>query len=149
MKNVSHSTKIVTANPLHSFVIVISEFNKNFTKEMLLQAKKTFAECGANLKEIIWVPGAFELPIMAQKACKEGADVVLSLGVVIRGETNHYDYVCESAAKGIMDVSLKHNKPVIFGVLTCENEQQVIERIPGVENLAKTAVSMANLFYKG
>ncbi len=79
--------------------------------------------------DVAWVPGAFEIPLIAQKMVTTGKyDAVICLGCVIRGATSHYDYVCNEAAKGIATVSLKSDVPVMFGVLTTENIEQAIER---------------------
>ncbi|MDD4509209.1 MAG: 6,7-dimethyl-8-ribityllumazine synthase [Eubacteriaceae bacterium] len=79
--------------------------------------------------DVAWVPGAFEIPLIAQKMVTTGKyDAVICLGCVIRGATSHYDYVCNEAAKGIATVSLKSDIPVMFGVLTTENIEQAIER---------------------
>lgn len=79
--------------------------------------------------DIAWVPGAFEIPIIASKMAKSGKyDAVICLGAVIRGSTSHYDYVCNEVSKGIATVSLSSNIPVMFGVLTTDNIEQAIER---------------------
>ena len=79
--------------------------------------------------DIAWVPGAFEIPLIAEKMAKSGKhDAVICLGTVIRGATSHYDYVCNEAAKGIAQVSLASGIPVLFGVVTTENIEQAIER---------------------
>ncbi len=79
--------------------------------------------------DIAWVPGAFEIPLIASKMAKSGKyDAVICLGAVIRGSTSHYDYVCNEVSKGIASVSLNSDIPVMFGVLTTENIEQAIER---------------------
>lgn len=79
--------------------------------------------------EVAWVPGAFEIPLIASKMAKCGRyDAVICLGAVIRGTTTHYDYVCSEVSKGIANVSLNSDIPVMFGVLTTENIEQAIER---------------------
>lgn len=79
--------------------------------------------------EVAWVPGAFEIPLMASKMAKSGEyDAVICLGAVIRGNTTHYDYVCSEVSKGIAHVSLESGIPVMFGVITTENIEQAIER---------------------
>lgn len=77
------------------------------------------------------VPGTFELPSVAQWLCNTGCDAVIALGCVIRGETPHFDYVCQGATDGIMQVGLSTNKPCIFGVLTTENHDQAMQRCGG------------------
>jgi len=79
--------------------------------------------------EIVWVPGAFEIPLIASKMAKTGKyDAIICLGAVIRGNTTHYDYVCSEVSKGIASVALESGIPVMFGVLTTENIEQAIER---------------------
>lgn len=101
--------------------------------------------------EVIWVPGAFEIPLAASAAAKSGKyDAVICLGAVIRGSTSHYDYVCSEVSKGIAAVSLDSGLPVIFGVLTTESIEQAIERAgtkagnKGYES-ALSAIEMVNL----
>ena len=100
---------------------------------------------------IIWVPGAYEIPLIAQKAAKSGKyDAVICVGAVIRGATSHYDYVCNEVAKGIAHVSLETGIPVMFGVVTTENIEQAIERA-GTKagnkgfDVAVGAIEMVNL----
>lgn len=104
-----------------------------------------------NAIEIAWVPGAFEIPLIAQKMAESGAyDAIICLGAVIRGSTTHYDYVCSEVSKGIANVSLKSGIPVMFGVLTTENIEQAIERA-GTKagnkgfDCAVSAIEMVNL----
>jgi 6,7-dimethyl-8-ribityllumazine synthase len=115
--------------------VVTAQFNTHITHA--LEAGVTKALSAYATLDYIKAPGAVELPLLAQKAFDTGADAVICLGCVIRGDTTHYDYVCNMASQGILDVSLKYGKPVIFGVLTCENEAQAIARtlddVKGVE----------------
>ncbi|WP_027398188.1 6,7-dimethyl-8-ribityllumazine synthase [Anaerovorax odorimutans] len=101
--------------------------------------------------ELAWVPGAFEIPLLAEKMAESGKyDAVICLGAVIRGNTTHYDYVCSEVSKGIAQVSLKCGLPVMFGVLTTENIEQAIERA-GTKagnkgyDCAVSAIEMINL----
>ena len=101
--------------------------------------------------DIAWVPGAFEIPLVASKMAKSGKyDAVICLGAVIRGSTSHYDYVCNEVSKGIATVSLESGVPVLFGVLTTENIEQAIERA-GTKagnkgyDCAVSAIEMVNL----
>ena len=101
--------------------------------------------------EVAWVPGAFEIPLIAARMAKSGKyDAVICLGAVIRGSTSHYDYVCNEVSKGIASVSLETGVPVLFGVLTTENIEQAIERA-GTKagnkgyDCALSAVEMVNL----
>ena len=114
--------------------IVCSEWNSEITTEMCNGAIKILEKAGVDIKNIFVcnVPGAFELPLAAQKIAKHSEiDGVICIGCVIRGETTHYDYICNSAAMGIMQVGLNLNKPIIFGVLTTENLQQAKDRAGG------------------
>ena len=100
---------------------------------------------------LAWVPGAFEIPLMASKLAKSGKyDAVICLGAVIRGSTTHYDYVCNEVSKGVAQVGLKYKMPVLFGVVTTENIEQAIERA-GTKagnkgyDCALSAIEMVNL----
>lgn len=114
--------------------IVVSEWNAGITTNLLQGAKKTLIEHGVaeSRIHIRFVPGAFELPLGAQWMFeKTYVDAVIAIGTVIKGETKHFDYVCESTALGIKDVGLKFNKPALFCVLTDDNIQQSIDRSGG------------------
>ncbi len=132
------------------FGIVVSEWNENITKGLLEGAYNTLIKHGAIENNIIvqFVPGTFELPLGAQTFFeKTKVDAVICLGSVIQGETKHFDFVCEGATMGIKDVTLKYNKPVIFGVLTDNTEQQAIDRSGGKygnkgDEAAVTAIKM-------
>ena len=111
--------------------IVASRFNEFITTKLLGGAQDALLrhEVRAEDIEVAWVPGAFELPLMAAKMAKSGRyDAVLCLGAVIRGATSHYDLVCSEAAKGIASVGLETGVPVLFGVVTTETIEQAIER---------------------
>lgn len=111
--------------------IVAARFNEFITNKLLggaLDGLKRH-EVSEGSIDIAWVPGAFEIPLIASKMAKSGKyDAVICLGAVIRGSTTHYDYVCNEVAKGIAQVSLNNDIPVMFGVLTTENIEQAIER---------------------
>ena len=133
--------------------IVVARFNEFITSKLLggaLDALKRHDIKEKNV-EIAWVPGAFEIPLIASKMAKSKKyDAVVCLGCVIRGNTSHYDYVCNEVTKGIAAISLQNDLPVIFGVLTTENIEQAIERAgtkvgnKGFE-AATTAIEMVNL----
>ncbi|WGE91765.1 6,7-dimethyl-8-ribityllumazine synthase [Actinobacillus genomosp. 1] len=113
------------------FGIVTARFNDFINDKLLSGAVDTLVRHGADENDIdtAWVPGAFEIPLVAKKMATSGKyDAVICLGTVIRGSTTHYDYVCNEAAKGIGAVALETGVPVIFGVLTTENIEQAIER---------------------
>ena len=135
------------------FCIVISRFNEFIGSKLLSGALDELRRHGVseNNVEIIWVPGAFEIPLIAKKAAKTGRyNAIITLGAVIKGSTGHYDYVCAEVSKGVASVSLETGIPVIFGVLTTDNLEQAIERAgtkagnKGSE-AAKSAIEMANL----
>jgi 6,7-dimethyl-8-ribityllumazine synthase len=111
--------------------IIAARFNEFITGKLLtgaMDALKRHEVQEENI-DIAWVPGAFEIPLIAAKMAKSGKyDAVICLGAVIRGSTTHYDYVCSEVSKGIAQVSLATEIPVMFGVLTTENIEQAIER---------------------
>jgi 6,7-dimethyl-8-ribityllumazine synthase len=114
--------------------IVVSEWNDEITLNLLKGAKEALVENGVLNENIFiqFVPGAFELPLGSQYFCENGmVDGVIAIGVVIQGETKHFDFVCSGTTKGIMDVMLKYNTPVAFCVLTDNNIQQSIDRSGG------------------
>jgi 6,7-dimethyl-8-ribityllumazine synthase len=114
--------------------IVVSEWNDQITLNLLKGAKEALLENGVKENNILvhYVPGAFELPLGAQYLLEySGVEGVVAIGVVIQGETKHFDFVCSGTTQGIMDVNLKYNKPVAFCVLTDNNVQQSIDRSGG------------------
>jgi 6,7-dimethyl-8-ribityllumazine synthase len=133
--------------------IVVGRFNEFISGKLLSGALDALKRHGASEEdiEIAWVPGAFEIPLIAQKMASGGKyDAVITLGAVIRGSTPHFDYVCSEVSKGVAAVSLKTGVPTIFGVLTTDSIEQAIERAgtkagnKGWE-AAVTAIEMANL----
>jgi 6,7-dimethyl-8-ribityllumazine synthase len=114
--------------------IVVSKWNENITSNLLKGAHETLLECGvaeSNIR-IVHVPGSFELPMAAGLMLAEKhVEGVIMLGSVIRGETSHFDFVCQATAQGAKDVALQYLKPVIFGVLTDDNLQQAEDRSGG------------------
>jgi 6,7-dimethyl-8-ribityllumazine synthase len=134
--------------------IVVSRFNEFITSKLLSGALDTLVRHGVEEKdvEVAWVPGAFELPMAAQRMASSGKyDAVICLGAVIRGSTPHFDYVAAEASKGIANVGLNTGLPVIFGVITTDTIEQAIERAgtkignKGAE-ASEAAIEMANLF---
>ena len=133
--------------------VVVGRFNEFITSKLLQGSLDGLKRHGVNADDIdvAWVPGAYEIPLIAKKLAQTGKyNAIIALGTVIRGSTSHYDYVCNEAAKGISNVSLTHEIPVIFGVLTTENIEQAIER-SGTKagnkgyDAALGAIEMANL----
>lgn len=132
--------------------IVVGRFNDLITRNLLNGAIGTLQAHGVGEEhiEVVWVPGAFEIPLIAQTMAKQDYDAVITLGAVIRGATPHFDYVCNEVAKGVSNVSLTTKKPVIFGVITTNNLEQAMERSGTTggnkgADAASAAVEMANL----
>ncbi|RGX07170.1 6,7-dimethyl-8-ribityllumazine synthase [Paraclostridium sordellii] len=133
--------------------IVVGRFNEFIVSKLLGGALDGLKRHGVdeNNIDVAWVPGAFEIPLIAKKMAKnEKYDTIICLGAVIKGSTPHFDYVCAEVSKGIASVSLSSEKPVIFGVLTTDTIEQAIERA-GTKagnkgyDAAVTAIEMANL----
>src|SRR5690554_3646602 len=135
------------------FAIIVSEWNDSVTESLYAGALKTLLDNGVPRENIVRknVPGSFELTLAAQwMAQDEAVDAVICLGCVIQGETKHFDFICQAVAHGITNVSVKYSKPVIFGVLTTDNQQQAEDRAGGIhgnkgEEAAITAVQMARI----
>lgn len=134
--------------------IVVARFNEFITSKLLGGAEDLLRRHGVKEEDVtvLWVPGAFEIPLAAKKLADSGNyDAVITLGTVIRGATPHFDYVCSEVAKGVSAVSLQSGVPTIFGVLTTESIEQAIERAgtkagnKGAE-AAITAIEMANVY---
>ena len=135
------------------FCIIVSRFNEFISSKLLSGAIDELTRHGIDEKDItvVWSPGAFEIPLLAQKTAKSGVyNAIITLGAVIKGSTSHYDYVCAEVSKGVAHASLESGVPVIFGVLTTDNIEQAIERA-GTKagnkgsDAAKAAIEMANL----
>ncbi len=133
--------------------IAAARFNEFIVSKLIGGAEDGLQRHGVNGEDIdlVWVPGAFELPLAAKKMVKSGKyDAVICLGAVIRGSTPHFDYVCAEVSKGVAHVSLDSEVPVIFGVVTTDSIEQAIERA-GTKagnkgfDAASTAIEMANL----
>ncbi|MDX1627587.1 MAG: 6,7-dimethyl-8-ribityllumazine synthase [Fulvivirga sp.] len=132
------------------FAIVVSEWNESVTEALYEGAFTTLRSHGAKKEHIIRknVPGSYELPLAAQWLAQDDQiDAVICLGCVIQGETRHFDFICDAVAQGIKDVNLKYNKPVVFGVLTPENQKQALDRAGGKhgnkgDEAAITAIKM-------
>ena len=135
------------------FGIVVSRFNEFINAKLLGGAMDALIRHGAadDDIEVVWVPGAYEIPLIAQKMANgKKDDAIICLGTVIRGSTTHYDYVCNEVAKGVAHVGLNTGVPTMFGVVTTENIEQAIERA-GTKagnkgfDAAVGAIEMANL----
>ena len=138
------------------FAIVVGRFNEFITEEMLDGALDTLRRHGADMDAVtvMHVPGSLEIPVVAQKCARSGDyDAVICIGAVIRGATDHFDYVCSGVSSGTMQASLDTEVPVIFGVITTDTIQQAIERA-GTKagnkgsDAAATAIEMVNLMGK-
>lgn len=135
------------------FAIVVSRWNDELTSRLRDGALEALTECGTPSESIsiYTVPGSFELPLACLKAAQSGDfDAVIALGIVIRGDTPHFDYVAGQAASGIMNASLSTGIPILFGVITADTLQQAVERSGDKENnkgyeAALSAVEMVNL----
>jgi 6,7-dimethyl-8-ribityllumazine synthase len=133
--------------------VVVARFNEPITGALLDGARRELARLGAADTDVTvcWVPGAFELPVVAKRLAGSGAvDAVVCLGAIVRGETAHFDYVAMGATQGILQAGLDTGVPVVFGVLTVDTQQQAFDRIGGKEGhkgeeAAATAVEMATL----
>ncbi|MDI6758622.1 MAG: 6,7-dimethyl-8-ribityllumazine synthase [Candidatus Omnitrophota bacterium] len=138
------------------FAIIASRFNDFVTKELIAGCEDTLIRHGAEGKDLtlIWVPGAFEIPLVSQKLAKSKVyDAIICLGTVIRGATPHFDYIASEVAKGIAKVSLDTGFPVIFGVITADTIEQAVERAGTKDgnkgrDAALSAIEMANLIEK-
>lgn len=114
--------------------IIVSQFNHEITHKLQQGAIERLIACGFTMEDItlVEVPGAVEIPLVAQQLAKQNHyAAIIALGAVIRGETTHYDYVCQVVSNGCQRVALDYNLPVVFGVLTTEDEAQALERVGG------------------
>ncbi|MGN0880358.1 MAG: 6,7-dimethyl-8-ribityllumazine synthase [Oligosphaeraceae bacterium] len=135
------------------FGIVCARFNEFFVGKLLGGAKDTLLRHGASAQdiEVAWVPGSFEIPLVAQRLARSGRyDAIIALGVVIQGGTAHASYVNAEVSKGLAQISLASSLPVIYGVVTTENLEQAIERSGSKAgnrgaSAAETAIEMASL----
>jgi 6,7-dimethyl-8-ribityllumazine synthase len=135
---------------VHRFAIAVARFYEDLAARLVAGAQAAFAEHGHARVEVFDVPGAFELPLAARYAIDAGHSGVACLGAVIRGETDHYDFVCAQAAEGVMRVQLETGVPCAFGVLTCTTMEQALARAGGDKrdqgrHAAEAVVRMAQL----
>ncbi|KAJ8755296.1 hypothetical protein K2173_019094 [Erythroxylum novogranatense] len=136
------------------FAVVVARFNELVTKLLLEGAVQTFKRYSVKEEDIdvVWVPGSFEIGVVAEKLGKSGNyHAILCIGAVIRGDTSHYDAVVNSATSGVLSAGLNSGVPCIFGVLTCDNMEQALDRAGGKAGnkgaeTALTAIEMASLF---
>lgn len=142
--------KIITAKDIkHTFniALVISRFNEDITQRLYDGAIQRLKELEIKEEHIttVWVPGAVEIPLVAQQLAQtDFFAAIVTLGAVIRGQTDHYDYVCKQVSDGCQKVAMEYELPVVFGVLTTENHSQALERSGGAKkHMGRDAVDAA------
>ncbi|MFI6447665.1 6,7-dimethyl-8-ribityllumazine synthase [Kitasatospora sp. NPDC050543] len=126
--------------------VIAAQWHEQVMNGLLDGAHRALKELGIEEPTVLRVPGTFELPVAAKQLADRGYDAVIALGVVVRGGTPHFDYVCQAATMGLTQVSVQTGVPVGFGVLTCDNEQQALDRagLPGsAEDKGHEAVTAA------
>lgn len=157
LKNLSdHDPASIPDGSSMKFGIVVSEWNEEITAALLEGATRTLRQHGVSKENIMvkTVPGSFELPYGSRIVAEQfNPHAVICLGCVIRGETSHFDYICQGVTQGIVEMNLDYDIPFIFGVLTCENQQQALDRSGGKhgnkgDEAAVTALKMAALRMK-
>lgn len=132
--------------------IVVGRFNEFISKNLLDGAIGTLTRHGVKEEniDVVWVPGAFEIPLIASQMARKSYDAIITLGLVIRGATPHFEYVCSEATSGVARASAESNKPVIFGILTTDSIEQAVERAGTTagnkgSEAAIAAIEMANV----
>lgn len=138
------------------YAIVASRFNQSVVDRLVEGAKEGLKshQIAEDSIDLVWVPGSFEIPLVAHRlAASKKYSAVVCLGAVIRGETDHYEYIAAEAARGVAQAGLTTGVPVIFGILTCATEEQALDRAGGKEgnkgrDAALAAIEMANLLQK-
>ena len=124
-----HAPRIgITPLPQAKVAIISSSWHLDICNDLIAGAKRALAEAHVGTVEVQFVPGSFEIPLAAQYAFDKGFDAVVAVGLVLKGETPHFDYVCQGVTQGVMDVQLKWSKPVGYGVLMCDDLEQAIAR---------------------
>lgn len=121
----------IPQQPRAKIAIISASWHRDIGNELVAGARRACTEAGVKHIAESFVPGSFELPLAAQRAFEAGFDGVVVLGLVLRGETPHFDYVCQGVTQGVMDVQLKFSKPIGFGVLMCETLEQAFARSGG------------------
>jgi 6,7-dimethyl-8-ribityllumazine synthase len=111
-----------------AITVIVTSWHTEITDGLLAGAERALKAAGNDVYSVVRVPGAFELPLAAQYAIEDGAEVVIALGVVIRGGTPHFEYVCQAVTEGLTRVQLDYGVPIGFGVLTVDDEQQALDR---------------------
>ena len=114
--------------PKAKVMIICSSWHLEICDDLISGAKRALEKASVAEVKVQYVPGSFELPLAAQFAFESGFDAVVAVGLVLKGETPHFDYVCQGVTKGVIDVSLKYGKPIGFGVLMCNDLDQAVAR---------------------
>ena len=114
--------------PKAKVAIISSSWHLDICNDLIAGATRALEEAKVGKIEVIFVPGSFEIPLAAQKAFEKDFDAVVALGLVLKGETPHFDFVCQGVTQGIIDVQLKFSKPIGYGVLMCNDLEQAIAR---------------------
>jgi 6,7-dimethyl-8-ribityllumazine synthase len=114
--------------PNAKIAIISSSWHLDICNDLIAGATRALKAANIAAIETIYVPGSFEIPLAAQKAFEKGFDAVVAVGLVLKGETPHFDYVCQGVTQGVIDVQLKFSKPIGYGVLMCNNLEQAIAR---------------------
>jgi 6,7-dimethyl-8-ribityllumazine synthase len=127
MRDGAPSLQVEQAGAL-SVVVIASQWHATVMDGLLAGARRALAEAGVHDVTELRVPGVFELPVAAARVAEQGADAIVTLGVVIRGGTPHFEYVCQAATTGLTLVAQRTGIPVGFGVLTCDDEKQALDR---------------------
>jgi 6,7-dimethyl-8-ribityllumazine synthase len=124
-----HAPEIfIEKHPRAKVAIISSSWHPELCADLIAGARRALEAADVKKIEVIYVPGSFEIPLAAQKAFERNFDAVVAVGLVLKGETPHFDYVCQGVTQGVMDVQLKWSKPIGYGVLMCNDLDQAIAR---------------------
>ncbi len=129
-----HAPEIaIKKHPKSKVAIISSSWHPELCGDLIAGARRALEAADVKKIEVIYVPGSFEIPLAAQKAFERSFDAVVAVGLVLKGETPHFDYVCQGVTQGVIDVQLKWSKPIGYGVLMCNDLEQAIARsgVPG------------------
>lgn len=121
--------------PKARVAVISSSWHLDICNDLIAGAQRALTSASISDVEVIYVPGSFEIPLAAQLAFEKGFDAVVAVGLVLKGETPHFDYVCQGVTQGVMDVSLKFSAPIGFGVLMCNTLDQAIARCGRPESI--------------
>jgi len=123
----------IKKHPKAKVAIISSSWHPELCGDLIAGAMRALEAAEVKKMKVIHVPGSFEIPLAAQRAFEDGFDAVVAVGLVLKGETPHFDYVCQGVTQGVMDVQLKFSKPIGYGVLMCNDLDQAIARsgVPG------------------